>query len=145
MEPTISLKRFAIVFAITIIAVAVVVTTLEWLLKISVPASATGIVAPMVASMDAGQRFFKKYGTVPESAFAWRASFHMTVVELAISLPLAAILMAVLMSVDGPIDWIFLLGLLFGIGCLIGLLSWVLKRYFLVMAAKNMQKAADRG
>lgn len=120
---------------------AVLGTVLEIFTGFSLSGTVTHIVAVVAAAMDTGQQFFKRYQAVPDSGFAWRAAFQMTLVEIAISTVFTAVFL-----------WFFPSGedLGTGLGSLMTVLvplmvflfavSLVAKRYMFVSGARQAEK-----
>jgi len=142
VQKDVGLVRFAFVFIGLLIVLAIVSVALDYFIGMSVNGSVNQIAAVVGASSDAGRRFYKKYEVVPDSGFAWRASFQMTLVELAIS-----------MAVSGLFFWYLLsqgeLGV--GLGSLMIVVvplviflfavSLVAKRFVFAKAARYAEKA----
>ncbi len=120
---------------------AILSVVLEYFAGISVNGSVNQIVAVVGAASDAGQRFYKTYQVVPESGFAWRASFQMTLVELTVSMAIAGLFFWYLLSQGefanelGPLMMILvpLMVFLFAI-------SLLAKRFAFVGGARRAEK-----
>ncbi|MHA7776898.1 ABZJ_00895 family protein [Roseibium sp. M-1] len=98
MQQSVGLVRFAVVFTVSLFAMAIVTTLLEYFTGINVSGTINQIIAVYAAASDAGQRFYKTYEIVPDSGFAWSAAFQMTLVEVAISLVLGGLFLLLLLS-----------------------------------------------
>jgi hypothetical protein len=141
MQKSVGLVRFAVVFTGLLIAMAILSAVLEYFTGISVSGSVNQIVAVVCAAMDAGQRYYKKYEAVPDSGFAWRASFQMTLVEIAISAVIFGLFMALLLSegetgIDLGSLMIFVVPLLIFVFAV----SLVAKRFMFVSGARQAEK-----
>ncbi|WP_428687755.1 ABZJ_00895 family protein [Roseibium sp.] len=141
MQYSVGLVRFAFVFTGLLILMAILSVVLEAFTGISVNGSVNQIVAVLGAASDAGQRFYKTYQTVPESGFAWHASFQMTLVEIAISVALGGLFFWYLLSqgefANGLVPLMMILVplmiFLFGV-------SLVAKRFAFVGGARRAEK-----
>lgn len=142
MQRNVGLVRFAIVFTGLLIAMAIISVVLEIFTGFSINGSVNQIVAVMGAASDAGNRFYRKYQVVPDSGFAWRASFQMTLVELAISIALGGLFLWYLFSagelknVPGSLMFILVLLLIFMFA-----ISLVAKRFMFASGARHAEKA----
>jgi hypothetical protein len=142
VQKSVGLVRFAIVFTGLLIAIAIISVVLEYFTGFSMNGSVNQVVSVLGASSDAGQRFYKNYEVVPDSGFAWRASFQMTLVEFVISTALGGLFFWFLFSQGeiagglGPLMTIVapLMIFLFAI-------SFVAKRFMFVSGARRAEKA----
>ncbi|TYC64552.1 hypothetical protein FMN63_18895 [Stappia sp. BW2] len=142
VQRSVGLVRFAFVFSGLLIALAIFSVVLEILTGISITGSVNEIGAVVGAALDAGRQFYKRYKVIPESGFAWRASFQMTLVELAISVVLAGLYIWFLVS-QGVVGnnlsslMFFIVPLLIFVFAI----SWVAKRYMFTSGARHAERA----
>ncbi|ASP34094.1 hypothetical protein CHH27_13265 [Labrenzia sp. VG12] len=123
------------------IVMTVVSIVLEIFTGISINGVMSQLVAVMGAATDAGHRFYKNFEIVPDSGFAWSASFQMTLVEGAISLTLGGLFVLFLLA-SGELGSDLGSFLLFTLLLTIALLaiSWVAKRFMFVSGARQAEK-----
>lgn len=142
MQRSVGLVRFALVFTGLLIAMAIIGVALEAFTGFSISGSVNQIVAVLGAASDAGNRFYRKYQVVPDSGFAWRASFQMTLVEFVISLAFLGLFLWYLLSNDelgnglGSLAFVFVPLLIFMFA-----ISLVAKRFMFVSGARHAEKA----
>eukprot|EP00903_Cladosiphon_okamuranus_P002133 g2131.t1 len=121
---------------------AVLSVFLEILTGISINGVMNQLVAVVGAATDAGSRFYKKYETVPDSGFAWHASFLMTLVEGAIVLAFSGVFALVLLAsgeLGADLGSFLMVALLLTIALLA--ISWVAKRFMFTSGARQAEKA----
>jgi len=141
VQKSVGLIRFALVFTGLLILMAILSVALEYFTGYSVSGTINQIVAVMGAATDAGQRFYKTYETVPDSGFAWRASFQMTLVEIAISAAMFALFVWFLLPADelkGGLG--SLLTFMAPLMLFVFAISWVAKRFMFVSGARQAEK-----
>ena len=143
---TISLyKRYVVVAALTMIAIAALSFALEIFADISIGQGAN-VAAAIVPAMDAGQAYAKRWEKRPENGYAWKVSAVFVVLSFVVSMVLAAILlfatgtmgafMAMLQSVGIVVIAI--------IAVVVFVIYWLVSRFFFGLGAKSQIKAEAR-
>lgn len=139
------------------IACLVVVSMVGVLLKTIMPNTSFGnvlwFVVSIMASMDAGQRYFRTYNARPERAIAWKFAAMFTGFSFALSLLVTVIVaqfsppmrhalseIAAVMGGASYALWAIFVGVLL----LLAALHMIVSRSMFAMGAKNAQKAADK-
>lgn len=137
MNYSVSLLRFLGIYILITGSVGLVHVVLVSFAGITLPFSATSMIAPIGATWDAANQFSKKYRTLPPSGFAWSATFKMTLIELSMGLAVIAVFFfGTIPSGDRMIVGTSLLGETL----LVGLFLWLLKRFLFVLFIKNLIK-----
>jgi hypothetical protein len=142
VQKSVGLVRFALVFTGLLIALAIFSVILETLTGFSVSGSVNQIGAVLGASSDAGRHYYKKYEIIPESGFAWRAAFQMTLVELAISVAIAGVFVWFLLSQGELANGLgSLMVIVVPLLIFVFAISLVAKRYMFTSGARHAEKA----
>lgn len=144
MKNSVNLPWFALVYVATMVGVAIVVMILSAAFGIDVPGNVTQLVPLLVATMHVGKMYFEDYQEVPDAKEAWAASRRMTLVEMAISLPIAVVISLLMFGTSPDMGWhvlgpVLLVGLV-----LIAAMSLVLKRFLFVQGAKASLKQHEK-
>ncbi|WP_150526217.1 ABZJ_00895 family protein [Roseibium sediminis] len=144
MTNSVNLKWFALVYVAAMVGITLISGVLLFGFGIDVPASATQFIPVLIATMHVGKMYFEDYQQVPDVKEAWAASRRMTLVEMAISLPLGAVFIALLLGDSDNIDWtIYGPVFLVGAGFLFAI-SLVAKRFLFVTGAKGAQTQQEK-
>lgn len=132
-------RDFAIIYVLALIGLMVIALALEQMTGTDV-GSAVNIVPQIVAAMLSGQRHGKRAGVRPNSGFAWKAAFLMTMISVGLSILFAI----VLIGLAGPADTDPLMNFLRTQVVVIVLVSLVIivlyllvSRYFFGLGAKQ--------
>ncbi|EAV40532.1 hypothetical protein SIAM614_21632 [Stappia aggregata IAM 12614] len=142
VQKKVGLVRFGLVFTGLLIALAIVTALLETLTGITVSGSVNQIAAVMGAATDAGRQFFKRYEATPDSGFAWRASFQMTLVETVISVFIGGVfLWSQLSQSESGLQLSSLMMIIVPLLIFMFAVSWVAKRYVFRSSARHAEKA----
>lgn len=144
MTNSVNLKWFALVYVATMVGISLISGVLLFGFGIELPSSATQFIPVLIATMHVGKMYFEDYQQVPDAKEAWAASRRMTLVEMAISLPLGAVFIAFLLGDSDTIDWT-----VFGPVLLVGAvflfaISLVAKRFLFVTGAKGAQTQQEK-
>ena len=135
------LQRFAIVYLLATLALAVLGAVLEHVFEIST-SSATGVVPLLATAVDMGQSFFRKTGRVPEKYESWRLARWGAVVSMGLSLILMSLFIAINPNeMTEVLATVGIAGLLFILAVVL-LVSFLLIRFFVAMGAKGLAKAS---
>lgn len=136
------LQRFAIVYLLATLALAVLGAVLEHVFGIST-SSATGAVPLVVTAIDMGQSFFRKTGRVPEKYESWRLARWAAVISMGLSLILMSLFVAInpeeminVLTTVGFAGMVLILGVFL-------LFSFLLIRFFVGIGAKGIAKASS--
>jgi hypothetical protein len=142
VQKIVGLVRVGLVFTGLLIALAIVTALLETLTGITVSGSVNQIAAVMGAATDAGRQFYKRYEAIPDSGFAWRASFQMTLVETVISVFIGGVILWSLFAQSGAgLQVSSLMMLIVPLFIFMFAVSWVAKRYVFRSSARHAEKA----
>ena len=135
-----SLRYYTLVYAGVAGAIAALLWVLDAVVGLSMPGTATSIVAPMVAALMTGQRWAARHGSVPASGTAWRFAAKAAAIVLAVNV---AIGLGLLSLTPGglPVDP-SLLALLAAICLMLGMAVVAVNRFFVTYGASSQLRGA---
>ncbi|EFO29361.1 hypothetical protein TRICHSKD4_5187 [Roseibium sp. TrichSKD4] len=142
MKNSVNLPWFALVYIATIVGLIAFMFLVALVFNIKIPMSAIQLVPVLVATVHVGKMYFEDYQEVPDAKEAWVASWRMTLVEIAIALPVLTGLFFLTFGMEPLRHWSFLLPLaLIGALFVFWVSLWGKKTLFLhaAIAAQTQQ------
>ncbi len=142
MHTTYLLKRYIMVAALTMVALAVLTVAMQAFVGVQI-GGATGIVAAIVPAIDAGQTFAKRWEKRPENGYAWKLAAAFVMLNFAVGLVFLVVASAVLGDIAMLQSVIVRLGVPFILLILLAvfLVYWCASRYFFGFGAKQQVRA----
>jgi len=140
----ISYMRFTLIFIGLSVAIGVIAYLAETYFRLTIPSSGLSVVAPMLAAMDAGQKYAHNTHEIPPSGMAWRVAGKMTVIVMVISIPLSILVLYGAFTEDESLTRGTLIPIFASVFLFLSLVFWVMNRVFFTMGASNQLKTIAR-
>jgi len=134
-------RKLVIRYIVVYVAATILVSVVGYFLRKYTSAGTSGglgIVPILVASMEAGQYYYRQKSTLPPRPYAWKMAAIFTAVSVVISLILAAVVLPAGQFSAGGTG--MMLGFVLGITVVYLVAAW----FFFGFGAKNMKKAQSR-
>ena len=142
MSDLFSPKRYALVYVIAVLALAVFEVGLEVLARYSLPMGIRSILPPIMAAMYEGQKRAQAGLEPLDGSAAWKAARGMTYVVLAVSIML--LLISLLIPGWGSLLWVLPPMFLIGMLAFELLMAFLVNRFFVGIGYRNQRMAMDR-
>lgn len=136
--------RFTLIFIGLSIVIGVIAYVAETYFRFTIPSSGMSVVAPMIAAMDAGQKYALNTHEIPPSGMAWRVAGKMTLIVMVISIPLSILVLYGAFTEGQNLTSGTLSFIIVGVFLFLSLVFWVMNRVFFTMGASNQCKAIAR-
>lgn len=140
MNFEVNLWRFAGIYVLTWAGVTAVAIALLIGFGFELSNSATAMIPALIAAQDAGRKYYNTYGSLPDSGFAWSASFKMTLVEITITLPLAGVFGLAVFADEADASPMTFYAILAGVLAFVYFAGFLFKRYIFMAGAKSASK-----
>lgn len=140
-EPNLNYITFALSYIGAVILVTAIGMLLQAVAGINLPTGLTTILPSMMAAVYTGWDYAKSHGIAPSNAVSWSGAGITTVIEFAISIPLAAMMIYFVMpdffdKMPGG-----MLGVMAALLGFLALVSFLLKRFMFPFGAKQFLNA----
>ncbi|PTX55717.1 hypothetical protein C8N43_0359 [Litoreibacter ponti] len=139
------LKRYAIVAAITLVALLILAIVLESYFGLEI-GSGGSIVGALVPALDAGQNYARQTKSKPESGYMWKMAALFVPINAAIGAVLFLLIAAVFGGL-GDIAAVFAelgFGITLVIVAVMFVIYWLAGRFFMGFGAKNELKLQEK-
>lgn len=135
------LKRYALNFIATSVALFAVNFALLTLANVDIANAGMGLIPIFLAATLEGQRYARENDDVPASSAMWQFAKRAAMVVVAINMVLIATLSFVLPELQYVMAQSWGAGVLLGVILVIGLICFLLTRQFVAMGARSTLKA----